>query len=198
MLLFDKSVLRNLPLRSERLTLRKLKLKDIEPVYNILLDREVSRNIGVPGEKYYLKYARGYVRQSQIRLRKLKEFELAVERNEDSQFIGAVGLFFISHRHKTGWIGYWFGRSFWRRGYASESVKILCDFAFRVLDLHHLTAEVFGYNQASMRLLEKLGWTREVVLRKAELIDNKYYDLVRYGLLAEEFMRNNSDLLAQS
>lgn len=198
MLLFDESVLRNLPLKCERLTLRKLKLKDIEPVYNILLDREVSRNIGVPGEKYELKYARGYVRQSQIRLRKLKEFELAVERNEDGQFIGAVGLFFISHRHKTGWIGYWIGRPYWRMGYASESVKILCDFSFRVLDLHHLTAEVFEYNRPSMKLLEKLGWSREVVLRKAELIDGVYYDLVRYGLLAEEFMRDNSDILAQS
>jgi RimJ/RimL family protein N-acetyltransferase len=184
---FDKSILDHIPLQGDSVLLRKFRLKDAESVYNMVRDQTILRNLNLI-RLYKPEYAIEFVRKSQYRQRTINKFIFCIEDIKLGNHVGTIGLHHILHRHKTGRIGYWIGKPYWRKGYASDAVRTLCRFAFSALKLHHLSAEVFEFNQPSMKLLESLGWTAEVVLRKAELINRGYYDIVRYGLLASEFV----------
>lgn len=68
--------------------------------------------------------------------------------------------------------------------------KVLCrmlHFAFNTLNFYRLEAEIIEGNHASIQLFKKLGFVQEGVLRKAKYIDGIYYDILRLGLLKEEY-----------
>ncbi len=55
-------------------------------------------------------------------------------------------------------LGYWIGQRHWRRGYGTEAISALVDYAFRTYPADQIGAGVFHDNPASLRLLEKLGF----------------------------------------
>jgi len=62
-------------------------------------------------------------------------------------------------------VGYWLGETFWRRGIASEALELFTRYAFEDLRLLRLYALPLADNVASIRVLEKAGFTREGILR---------------------------------
>ncbi|MCE5360837.1 GNAT family protein [Candidatus Igneacidithiobacillus taiwanensis] len=84
---------------------------------------------------------------------------------------------------KTGHIGFWLGESFWGRGIMSENVPIISQYALQKFGLTRLETGVFGWNPASMRVLEKSGFVREAVLKNRIYKDGKITDHVLYGLV---------------
>lgn len=81
-------------------------------------------------------------------------------------------------------IGYWLGQDFWGRGIATAAVRAMTDWAFSSFELVRIHAGVFAWNPASMRVLEKAGYSLEGRLRRSvfkdgELIDQYLYAAVR-------------------
>lgn len=102
--------------------------------------------------------------------------------------IGSVGLTLreADYRH-SGEIGYWLGKPFWGRGIATAAVKAITAYAFESLGLTRLEAHIFARNQASARVLEKAGYEREGLLRKASMKEGEALDNVLYAVLKEEW-----------
>ena len=84
-------------------------------------------------------------------------------------------------------IGYMIAPSDWDSGYATEAVALLAGYAFEERRLNKVYATVYETNPASARVLEKVGFEREGVLRKEGFVDGEYVDLYRYGLLADDW-----------
>lgn len=87
-------------------------------------------------------------------------------------------------RAKTAHLGYWLGEPYWGRGIMTAAVRATVEHVLRAFDVARLEAPVFAWNPASMRVLEKCGFTREGVLRRSicrdgELIDSVLYARVR-------------------
>jgi RimJ/RimL family protein N-acetyltransferase len=80
-------------------------------------------------------------------------------------------------------VGYWLGRAAWGRGLATGALASLSAYAFRTFDFTRLFATPFDFNPASIRVLEKAGWTREGVLRRAVIKEGRVADLLVYALL---------------
>jgi RimJ/RimL family protein N-acetyltransferase len=87
-------------------------------------------------------------------------------------------------RGRTGVLGYWLGAAHWGRGIASATVAAFVDAVFATERYVRLEATVFAWNPASMRLLEKCGFTREGVLRAAVWKDDALIDAVMYARIA--------------
>ncbi|WP_061932556.1 GNAT family N-acetyltransferase [Aureimonas sp. AU22] len=87
---------------------------------------------------------------------------------------------------QTGTLGYWMGQSFAGQGVMSQAVNVVSSFAFDVLRLHRLEAACLPRNAASIRLLEKSGFTREGYLRQYLKIAGVWEDHLLYSLLAED------------
>lgn len=81
-------------------------------------------------------------------------------------------------------IGYWLGEEFWGRGLATQALAALLRYVWDTFPIERLQAEVFAWNPASARVLEKNGFQLEGTRRKAihkdgELIDEWVYSLLR-------------------
>jgi RimJ/RimL family protein N-acetyltransferase len=103
----------------------------------------------------------------------------------DGSAVGAIG--FHSRPEDPAFIsevGYWLGEAYWGRGITSESLCAVTSYAFASNpDLHRLYARVFPWNVASMRVLEKAGYTREGVLRNSAVKEGRFVDEVIFAKL---------------
>jgi ribosomal-protein-alanine N-acetyltransferase len=98
---------------------------------------------------------------------------------------GGAGLLFQADIHRrSAEIGYWLGEAYWNRGIATAAVKMLSAHAFGHYDICRLYAGIFEYNRASMRVLEKAGYTLEAVHRQALTKNGHTRDEYLYTLLA--------------
>ncbi len=104
----------------------------------------------------------------------------------DGFAVGAIGIRRGEDVYRmSAELGYWLGEEYWNRGIATEAVIAMCNYAFDLLRLHRLHAEVFEWNLASMRVLEKAGFVREGVLRRSAVKDHQVIDQVMFAKVAE-------------
>jgi ribosomal-protein-alanine N-acetyltransferase len=87
---------------------------------------------------------------------------------------------------RSGYLGYWIDRSVAGRGMASLAVALVCDHAFTEVGLHRVQADIRPENLPSQRLVERLGFQREGLLRRYLDIDGDWRDHISYALLAED------------
>ena len=87
---------------------------------------------------------------------------------------------------RSGYLGYWIDRSVAGRGMASLAVALVCDHAFTQVGLHRLQADIRPENVRSRRLVERLGFRQEGLLRRYLDIDGDWRDHLAYALLAED------------
>jgi ribosomal-protein-alanine N-acetyltransferase len=105
-------------------------------------------------------------------------------RNDREEVIGGIGFdeLTIGKSHRAE-IGYWMARPYWGKGYMTAVVRRACEFAFSEWGLVKISASVFPFNTASMRVLEKCGFVQEGYLRKQYLKDENYLDAIVLGLM---------------
>ncbi len=104
------------------------------------------------------------------------------------QLIGSVGLT-LEREHQRCEVGYWLGKDFRGRGYASRAVQAACEFAHQELRLRRVYALCFRFNTDSQALLLRLGFKREGVLRQHVVKDGRSHDVVSFGHLCDIAIR---------
>jgi RimJ/RimL family protein N-acetyltransferase len=88
--------------------------------------------------------------------------------------------------HDRAELGYWIGKPFWGRGYATEAARALVQYGFDTLGLHRIYARHLTRNPASGRVLHKIGMTHEGYRRKHEKKWGIYEDDKLYGILRDD------------
>ncbi len=87
----------------------------------------------------------------------------------------------------TAVIGYMIGEDFHGRGIATQAVKLWTSMIFDLTDIRRLTASVAEQNYASLRVLEKVGYKREGLLREHFIIQGTPTNQIVFGLLRSEW-----------
>ena len=107
-------------------------------------------------------------------------------RNQEGSLIGSIGNFLRTGvtGHKDE-IGYWLGRPFWGQGIMTETVKVFSNYLFNTFPFARLEANIFAYNPASGKVLEKAGYIKEGYLRNSHMKDNRIQDGVLYAKIKE-------------
>jgi len=101
----------------------------------------------------------------------------------DGQAAGGIGVAPQPDVHRrSAEVGYWLGETLWNRGIMTAAVRTFTDYAFDAHDLIRIFAGVFSTNPASMRVLEKAGYTREGILRRSVVKDGQILDQVLYAV----------------
>ena len=108
---------------------------------------------------------------------------LAVERVSEATFLGWCGIARWNPEFRSAALGYCLDESAWGQGYGTEAARALLEWAFDTLDLNRVQAEVDTRNPASYRVMEKLGFVREGLLREDCIVDGEVSDTYVYGLL---------------
>lgn len=169
-------------LRTERLVLRLFAAADAPEVQRLAGVREVALNtLNIPypypdgaAEAWIAKHGSG------------PEVTFAIE--HDEQLIGAVGLV-VDRMHDRAELGYWIGVPFWGHGFATEAARAMVRYGFDEQSLNRIVAHAFSRNPASGRVLQKIGMTREGVLRQHFKKWGEYVDVDCYALLRRDDCR---------
>lgn len=104
---------------------------------------------------------------------------------EAEQRVGHVSLR-VNARVRTGELGYWLLEHGRHRGLVSRAVRLLRDWSFSTVELERLQAGIEPGNLASMALVERLGFTREGLLRSWDILKGRRVDEVMYSLLPSD------------
>jgi RimJ/RimL family protein N-acetyltransferase len=107
----------------------------------------------------------------------------------DGTPVGFVFLFDVEPHRDHAELGCWIAPDQQGEGYATEATELCLDHAFADRGLHKVLARVFEHNDASMAVLDKLGFQQEGRLREQDYIRGAYRDTLLFGLLAAEFER---------
>jgi len=168
-------------LEGERCTLRPWHPSDVGELARIANDPRVSRYITLQfPSPYEREDARLWIDRNRA-IEPAQHFAIVA----DGDLAGGIGVQPGSDVHRAGaMVGYWLGRGFWHRGIAPDALRTFVPYAFEVFGAIRLWANVFSPNVASMRVLEKAGFTREALLRRA-VVDRvgETHDEFIYALL---------------
>lgn len=143
-------------------------------------DEDVSRFIGWNLMKT-LSETQDYIEEMLRRESEGTHLYASIVLKETKEIIGSAMIFNFDHDAKHAEIGYVFHRNHWGKGYCTEAVTLMNDFAFDSLNLHKLHARVVSPNIGSIRVLEKNGFKLEGCLKDYFFIDNSYYDEMLFG-----------------
>ena len=99
----------------------------------------------------------------------------------ESELIGGIGLN-LGHDvwRLCGQIGYWVAQPYWGQGIATNAVRALTSYGFETFGFERIEAEVFAWNHASARVLEKAGYGFESRQRNKIFKDGEVHDALLY------------------
>jgi RimJ/RimL family protein N-acetyltransferase len=172
---------------TERLVLRRFRASDAETLAAYRSDPDVAR--------YQSWTAPVPVEEARAIVESLKKadpaqpgwFQYAIELTAKKAHIGDVGVSLNDNRRQAE-IGFTLARAYQGRGFAAEAVRAVLDHLFRVQGLHRVSAECDARNTASARLLERVGFTREGMLRQHTWTKGEWTDDLLFGVLAGEWL----------
>lgn len=176
-------------LEGKLVCLRKFKPSDAEAVYQICKDKQMARwTMGLPAD-YKLEHATAFIRKARRLARQNRELHFAITLKESGRLIGTMGLKRIDTTHKCAEIGFVIGRKYQAKGYATEAVGLILEFAFKKLRLYRVYGYCFEPNVASRCVFEKCRFKLEGTIRKAVVKYNKRQNMLHFGLLKDEYRR---------
>lgn len=101
---------------------------------------------------------------------------------ETHHIIGVIGLE-ADHENENAQLGYWLGVDYWNQGFCTEAATAIMAYGFNTLHLNRIWTFYIEGNEASRRILEKIGMTYEGTLRKHIKKNGVFRDLNYYGKL---------------
>ncbi len=170
-------------LQQDKIKLRPLDIKDVDRLTEIANNRKISINLRDAFPNPYTKEdARSFI---QLCYKQNTSTIFAIE--YEGIYVGNIGLELGNDVYrKSAQIGYFIDEAYWNKGIVTKAVKLLTKFGFEHLNMERIHTGVFEFNLASQRVLEKCGYQKEGVFRKAVLKNGKLYDEIRYSKLKNE------------
>ena len=123
------------------------------------------------------------------RLEKGSAYGFLVARIDDDTVVGVININdIILGGFQSGSLGYYAAAAFSGRGYMTEGLVLVLDYAFVTLELHRIEANIQPANAASLGLVKRLGFRKEGFSPAFLRIDGEWRDHERWAILNEEWM----------
>ena len=162
-------ILLDLPERivGERVYIRPCMPGDGKKVYEAVIRSLDELKLWMPWAHFEqsVEDAEKLVREAHAKFILREDFRLHYFLKSDDSFIGSGGYPRFNWSTKCFEIGYWIDSKYTGQGYATETAKLLVDFAFDLLDANRVEIRVDTKNNASRKIPEKLGFQLEGILR---------------------------------
>lgn len=177
-------------LKSVRCMLRAIEETDIQNIFKGLSNPEVTRYYDIhfdtlsATEEQMMWYA--------DLLRHKTGMWWAICSADGAVFYGAVGFSNRSATHQKAELGFWLLPEFWGMGLMQETVPVLCDFGFKMLDLNRIEGWVEADNKSCQKALGKLGFELEGTLRDCEFKEGVFISVHIYAKLRERKYEMNA------
>jgi ribosomal-protein-alanine N-acetyltransferase len=167
-------------LTTERLIMRPITPADATVLFEARRDPDVMRYWDWPEQKS-IAQVESIIADHQPYIDDGEVIWWTVALKADGRVVGECDLSEIDHHHRRAEIGFMFNRAYWGNGYAFEAAGAAMHHAFVTMGIERLWARTHAGNDASCRLLERLGFSLEGRLRDHIVRDGKRRDCLIYG-----------------
>ena len=104
--------------------------------------------------------------------------------------IGNCGIHAIDWKNRVGEVGITIGeKDYQGKGYGTEAMDVLLDYAFKSVNLNRLQLRVYKFNSRAISSYNKIGFIEEGRMRKAIFINGEYHDIIFMSILQEEWLK---------
>ena len=166
-------------IKTERLFLELIKKSHVDAVYQIYSSESVCQYYDISpyttkeqAEKHIDRWLKFYESGQQVRYAILLS----------GKVIGTCGLYLINSNHQRACLGYDLLPDYWGNGFAHEAVGSMIKHTQKLYNLQRIQAEIMPENIASIKLLKKLGFQKEGLLKQYEKWESKgFVDLLMYA-----------------
>ncbi|MFP4660944.1 MAG: GNAT family N-acetyltransferase [Halanaerobiales bacterium] len=170
----------------DRIYLSPVNVEDAEQFTQWINDLDVSINLSVAPQIYSLE------KEKEILEKMAKEgYNLSIVDIEKDELIGNCGLLDVDKLHRNAEVGIFIGnKGYWDKGYGSEAMNLLLDYAFNLLNLNNIFLRVHSFNKRAIRCYKKCGFKEIGRRREAYIVGGKKFDDIYMDILASEFTGN--------
>lgn len=174
-------------LETERTILREVNEGDVEEIYEIFSNPNVAKYDWfhpIKNKEEALKFIERYKEEFEEQ----EEITWGIALKENNKLIGicCLGDFDVNARRAE--IGYDLIESHWNKGYATEAIKKIVEFGLKEMNLNRIEAFITPGNDSSVRVLEKVGFKIEGIVRERDLIKGKLEDGIIMGILKRDIV----------
>jgi RimJ/RimL family protein N-acetyltransferase len=167
-------------IRGEKVFLSALGIDDVRPLYMWANDRDLATLSRPYAPIHWDDHVEWFENQRRDKTGRI----LGIRLTNGEKLIGFCKLIGIHPIHRSAEMQMKIGREEYRsKGYGSEALKLLLDFAWNDLALRRVSCCVYADNDRAIKAYEKVGFEREGLMRKAVFVDGKTKDLVVMGIL---------------
>lgn len=172
---------------NQDLELKLLQLEDVEKLFELTeRNRSYLREwLSWLDENKTVEDTRVFIQGGMERFRNESGMELGIWYK--GQLVGCIGLPQLKKDHRKTALGYWLAEEFQGQGMMTEVVKALISYLFTELKLNRVEINCATGNQKSCAIPEKLGFTKEGVIRQAEWLYDHFVDWNKYSILVSEW-----------
>jgi RimJ/RimL family protein N-acetyltransferase len=176
-------------LRGEKVNLRPVKRTDIEYFLKWYTNPEVIQYLTIylpMTEMVEEKFIEGL---GTSRLMTTVFFVIEAIEGGTVQPIGTMELGDLNNKDRCGTFGIAIGdKDYWSKGCGTEAARLIIRYGFEQINLHRINSEVYSFNERSLRLHKKVGFTEEGRRREAGYRNGRYHDDVFFGILKSEWL----------
>ncbi len=173
-------------LETQRLRLRPLRTSDWEAVLALRGNHESMRFIPRPMITDKAS-ALTMIEMIQQKIDDGTGINWVITEKEDDEMLGIIGHYRMKPEHFRSEIGYMLLPKAQGKGFAAEAIVAILAYGFEQLHLHSVEAVIDPNNEASIRLIEKLGFVKEAHYIENEYFNGRFWDALVYSLLKRNF-----------
>lgn len=177
-------------LKTDRLILQRFTRRDASTLDEAIRESLADLNQWLPWARldYTTSDTTSFIRESIQAWKEERAWDYSIRMLEDpKRHVGNISFWTVSKLGKIAEIGYWVRSHDTGRGVCTEAVELLLEEAFNSLGYHKVVLRIAVGNDPSDRVAEKLGFTREGVLREELLIRGNWVDHSLWSLLDREY-----------
>lgn len=170
------------------ITLRPYQVNDIDSLYEAARESISEMFEWMPWchPDYSIEESRTWIESQPDKWEKGEEYNFAISYNMGGLYLGGCGLRIIDHNIGIANLGYWVRTSQTKKGIATAAALLLTRFAFNELRLNRVEITVAVDNQASLCVIEKVGATKEGILRNRLTKNDAPCDAVVFSLIPHD------------
>ena len=173
-------------IRTERLTLRPVRMSDANDLYEYSSDPEVARHV-LWDAHASIHQTRAYIRYLLRQYRNAQPSTLVIALTSTGKVVGTIGFMWIQQENRSAEVGYSLSRAYWGHGLMTEALKAMVEFGFAKLNLNRIEAQHESDNPASGRVMQKAGMRYEGRLRQRLYNKGRYTDVDLYAILRQDY-----------
>jgi [ribosomal protein S5]-alanine N-acetyltransferase len=172
-------------LSSSRIVLREITMDDAGDIYSQRTNPKTMKYLDRPLLEN-LEAAVAFIEKMKADFMQHDGISWMIKQKASGEVMGTVGLWRFDKPNHRAEIGYMLLPQFWGMGYGTEALKAVINFGFHTLNLHSIEANVNPENEASKRLLTKLGFRQEAYFRENYYFDGQFLDSAIFCLLKRD------------